>query len=56
MEKTLQEKVTEASERAAHFLAEGNEAAERNQQDKAEKLYAKSQHWLDRMNKLLGNS
>ena len=56
MTKTLNEKIIEASERASHFLAEGNEAAECGKHDKAEKLYARSQHWLDRFNKLSGNN
>ena len=56
MQKTIKEKIIEAEIRGSHFLAEGNEAAERGQHDKAEKLYAKSQYWLDRFNKLSGNS
>lgn len=52
--KTLQEKITEAHERSSHWLAEANEASERGDNAKAEKLYAKSQVWLDRLNKLSG--
>jgi hypothetical protein len=54
--KTLQEKITEADARGGHWLAEANEAAERGEHEKAEKLYAKGQFWLDRSNKLRGNA
>ena len=40
---------------SSHWLAEANEASERGDKSKAEKLYEKSQYWLDRANKLLGN-
>ena len=53
--KTLEEKIIEADERGGRYLAEANEAAERGNHEKAEKLYAKGQFWLDRSNKLLGN-
>lgn len=56
MAKTLQEKIIEAEERGGRYLADANEAAERGKQEKAEKLYAKGQFWLDRMNVLLGNA
>ena len=45
-----------AEEMASRYLADGNEAAERGQHAKAEKLYAKGQYWLDRYNKLAGNA
>jgi hypothetical protein len=56
MARTLTEKLIEADERGGRYLADANEAAERGQQDKAEKLYAKGQYWLDRYNKLAGNA
>lgn len=52
----LARKIIEADERGGHWLAEANQAAERGQYEKAEKLYDKSQFWLDRSNKLRGNS
>jgi hypothetical protein len=42
--------------RGGKYLAEANEAAERGNHAKAEKLYEKGQYWLDRVNKLLGNA
>jgi hypothetical protein len=56
MTKTIEQKIIEADERGNRFLAEANEAAERGDKVKAEKLFLKGQSWLDRMNKLLGNS
>ncbi|MBY5863237.1 hypothetical protein [Rhizobium leguminosarum] len=56
MKKTPQEKIIEANEWSSRHLADANEAAERGDMMKAEKLYAKSQYWLDRYNKLAGNS
>lgn len=54
--KSLSEKIAEADERGGRYLADANEAAERGHIVKAEKLYAKGQFWLDRSNKLRGNS
>ena len=53
--KTLSEKIADADERGGRYLADANEAAERGDDDKAEKLYEKGQYWLDRANRLLGN-
>lgn len=53
--KTLQEKIIEADQRGCWYLAEANLAAEQGKQAKADKLYAKGQYWLDRLNKLTGN-
>jgi hypothetical protein len=50
------EKMIEAEQRGSHWLAEGNAAAERGNHGRAEKLFAKSQFWLDRYNKLAGNA
>lgn len=55
MKKTLKEKIIHAEERASHFLAEGNEAVERNSY-RSEMLYEKAQVWLDRYNELAGNT
>lgn len=52
---TTREKIIEAEQRGAHWLAEGNEAEERGNTVKAERCFAKAQHWLDRYNKLVGN-
>ena len=54
--KTLHEKMIEADERGSRYLADANEAAERGQAAKAERLYEKGQYWLDRYNKLAGNA
>ena len=56
MAKSLRERQIEAEQRCGRYLADANEAEERGQLAKAEKLRAKQQFWLDRMNKLLGNS
>ena len=54
MAKTLSEKIADADARGGKYLADANEAAERGNQEKAEKLYEKGQYWLDRSNKLRG--
>ena len=45
-----------AEQMASRYLADANEAAERGQDAKAEKLYIKCQYWLDRYNQLAGNA
>ncbi|RWI96393.1 MAG: hypothetical protein EOR22_06435 [Mesorhizobium sp.] len=50
--RTLQERIIDAEERGSRHLADANEAAEKGQKEKAEKLYDKGQFWLDRANKL----
>jgi hypothetical protein len=40
-----------AEERAAKWLADANEQAEKGNHEKAERMYEKSQYWLDRANK-----
>lgn len=52
----LHERKLDAEVRGSKHLADANEAAERGDKDKAEKLYAKSQFWLDRYNRLAGNN
>lgn len=46
----------EAEIEGSRYLADANEAAERGNTVKAERLYAKGQWWLDRYNKLAGNT
>lgn len=50
------EAILKADILAGRYLGNANEAEERGDHAKAEKLYAKSQYWLDRLNKLLGNA
>lgn len=52
--KTVAEKVADADAKGGNWLALANAAAERGDNVKAEKLYAKGQYWLDRSNKLRG--
>lgn len=54
--KTLSEKIADADQRGGDLLARANEAAERGQHEKAEKLYERGQYWLDRSNKLRGDA
>lgn len=56
MARSLKDRQIEAEQRASAYLADANEASERGQATKAERLYAKSQFWLDRMNLLCGDS
>lgn len=53
--RTLEERVADADERGGRYLADANEAAERGDKSKAERLYEKGQFWLDRSNALRGN-
>ena len=55
MTTTLQEKKMEADQRGNDYLARANAAAELGEKDRADRLYAKGQAWLDRYNKLTGN-
>lgn len=52
----IQEKIADADMRCCKYLADANAASESGNHEKAERLYAKSQFWLDRYNKLAGNS
>jgi hypothetical protein len=52
--RTIEERIIEADERGGRFLADANEAAERGNHAKAERLYEKGQYWLDVSNKLRG--
>jgi len=50
------QKASDFEVKAARWLHEGNLAAESGKQGRAEKMYAKSQYWHDKMNKELGNN
>lgn len=49
-------KIADAQHRCNTWLADGNAAQERGNTARAEQCYAKSQFWLDRLNKLEGMS
>lgn len=53
---SIHEKAIYAEQQGSHWLAEANEAAERGEHDRAERMYDKSQYWLDRYNRLSGNA
>ena len=48
-------KMREAEVWGSKWLADGNEAEERGDFERAKKCFEKSQYWLDRYNKLAGN-
>ncbi len=52
--RTLSERIADADDRGGRYLADANEAVERGNRQKAEKLYEKGQYWLDLSNKLRG--
>ena len=54
--KSLHERILDAEERCGRYLADANEAHERGEREKAEKLWEKSGFWRDRYNKLTGNA
>ena len=54
--KTLSERIAHADMMGGRYLADANEANEKGQKEKAEKLYDKCQYWLDVSNKLRGNA
>lgn len=56
MSQTLDEKIQLADEWCNRYLADANEALERGDKAKADRLYEKSGYWRDRYNKLAGNS
>lgn len=43
-----------AEELSSRYLADANEAAEQGKTEKAERLYEKSQYWLDKANPARG--
>jgi outer membrane protein assembly factor BamD (BamD/ComL family) len=48
--------IPELEARASSALADANEASERGDKAKADRLYEKAQHWLDRANYEKGDS
>ncbi len=54
--KSLSDRTLDADILASRNLGNANEAAERGDHAKAERLYEKAQFWLDRYNKLAGNA
>lgn len=58
MMKTLADRIADADDKGCRHLAAFNELDERGLGDtqKALRLLEKGQYWLDRANKLLGNS
>ena len=50
------EKMLDADIRGSRYLGDANEASERGNRKRAERLYKKGQYWLDRYNKLAGNN
>lgn len=54
--KSLNERIWDANDRCSRYLADANEAEERGDSTKAEKLYEKSGFWRDRYNKLVGDA
>jgi hypothetical protein len=52
----LAAKIQRADDFASRYLGDANDAEERGDLAKADKLYAKAQYWLDRYNKLVGNA
>jgi len=49
------DKAIEFEVEAARWLHEGNLAAESGEHARAERMYARSQYWHDKMNAALGN-
>ncbi len=52
--KTDTTKAQEYEARASKWLSDANEQAERGNKEKAERLYEKAQHWLDKANTARG--
>lgn len=52
----IHERILQADERGSRYLSDANAAAERGDAARAQRLYAKGQFWLDRYNKLAGNT
>jgi hypothetical protein len=50
--KTLSDLIADADAKGSNLLALANEASERGERKKAERLYERGQFWLDRSNKL----
>ena len=52
--RTTAELVADADARGSALLADANQARDAGDNDKAERLYARSQKWLDKSNRLRG--
>ena len=52
--KTVEERIVHAEAMSSRYLGNYNEALEAGRTKSAEKMLAKSQHWLDVANKLRG--
>lgn len=50
-QKSQPEKIADYEDKAARWLGDANEQAERGNTVKAERLYQKAQYWLDRATK-----
>jgi hypothetical protein len=50
----MHQRIVEAETKCSQWLADGNAAHEAGNTEKAEKYYAKSQYWLDKLNKWNG--
>jgi len=55
MTKSLSDRIADADIKGGYWLSKANDAADRGEHEKAERMYAKGQKWLDISNKLLGN-
>ena len=53
---SVQERAINAEALASRWLADGNEASESGNIDKASRCYGKAQFWLDRANLLSGRA
>ena len=54
MQKTIRERIINAEIRGSMALADANAAQERGALKTADRLYERSQRWLDKANKLRG--
>ena len=54
--KSLHERILDAQEYAARWLAKGNQYAEDGKKGPAERCYEKAQKYLDRLNELEGRA
>lgn len=54
--KPVAERIADADARGSAWLAKANELTEAGKKQQAERCYEKCQFWLDRSNKLRGNT
>lgn len=52
--RSVKDRADNALDRAAYWLAEGNEARDAGKSKTAERCYERAQRWHDRYNKLAG--